>query len=74
MKSKFLSLVIAILAPMTCNSTGAVAEDSIVATQYRPRVGEPHPDFVLPNIEDGKLTALSQFRGKKVLLMHFASW
>jgi hypothetical protein len=31
------------------------------------------PDFVLPDL-DGKLHSLSDFRGKKVLLMSWASW
>jgi hypothetical protein len=41
---------------------------------YAPKVGSPHPDFTLPNLEDGRPVSLSQFRGKKVLLIHFASW
>ncbi len=41
---------------------------------YRPKVGEPHRDFILPSIDDGKNLQLSDYRGKKVLLLHFASW
>ena len=41
---------------------------------YAPRVGQPHPDFTLPNIADGQPVSLSQFRGRKVLLIHLASW
>ncbi len=41
---------------------------------YRPTVGQPHPDFVLPAIDDRRPVALSSFRGRKVLLVHFASW
>ena len=41
---------------------------------YQPKVGQLHPDFVLPNIETGEPVSLSQHRGKKVLLIHFASW
>lgn len=44
------------------------------AAGYSPRVGEAHPDFVLPSIADGQPVSLSQFRGKKMLLVHFASW
>jgi peroxiredoxin len=33
-----------------------------------------HPDFTLPGIVDGEPVSLSQFRGRKVLLVHFASW
>ena len=41
---------------------------------YRPEVGRPHPEIVLPRIDDGESVSLSGFRGKKVLLIHFASW
>jgi len=47
---------------------------SFAAGNYSPRVGEFHPDFTLPDIEDKKPVSLSQYRGKKVLLVHFASW
>jgi peroxiredoxin len=47
---------------------------SSYAAGYSPRVGEFHPDFTMPNIVDNKPVSLSQFRGKKVLLVHFASW
>jgi len=42
--------------------------------QYEPIVGQPHADFVLPTIDTRQPVALSQFRGKKVILIHFASW
>ncbi len=41
---------------------------------YPPRIGELHPDFVLPRIDNHSPVSLSQFRGKKLLLIHFASW
>jgi hypothetical protein len=44
------------------------------ASSYSPRVGKLHPDFTLPDIVNRKPVSLSQFRGKKVLLIHFASW
>lgn len=44
------------------------------AEPYRPEVGEYHPQIVLPTIEHDRVLALSSFRGKKVLLVHFASW
>lgn len=47
---------------------------SSYAAGYSPRVGEPHPDFTMPDIVDNKPVSLSQFRGHKVLLVHFASW
>ena len=39
----------------------------------RIELGSPHPDFVLPTL-DGGYARLSDYRGKKVLLIHFASW
>ncbi len=47
---------------------------SSLAAGYSPRVGQVHPDFTLPGIADNKPVSLSQFRGRKVLLIHFASW
>ncbi len=41
---------------------------------YAPQVGRPHPDFTLPNLADREPVSLSQFRGRKVLLIHLASW
>ena len=41
---------------------------------YAPVVGEPHPDFTLPRIDTREAVSLAQFRGKKVLLVQFASW
>jgi hypothetical protein len=44
------------------------------AAPYAPKVGQRHPDFTLPDLATGKPASLSDFRGKKVLLIHFASW
>ena len=44
-----------------------------LAEEVGTREGQVHPDFSLPDL-DGKLTRLSSFRGRKVLLFHFASW
>ena len=44
------------------------------ALGYSARVGQVHPDFTLPGIVNGEPVSLSQFRGRKVLLVHFASW
>ena len=35
--------------------------------------GEMYPDFLLPDL-DGGFIRLSDYRGKKVFLFHFASW
>lgn len=37
-------------------------------------VGEKHPELRLPTIDGGRTLGLSQFRGKKILLIDFASW
>lgn len=63
-----MSRVPASLALMAGLAAGAAAG------AYRPRVGQRHADFTLPTIADGKALSLSQLRGKKVLLVHFASW
>ena len=54
-----------------------LAFSSEVISQQSPKigrkVGEMHPDFMLPDL-DGKLVRLSDFQSKKVLLFNFASW
>jgi peroxiredoxin len=52
----------------------SAVSSGIPASAAPPKVGERHPDFTLPGIADGKPVALSDFRGKKVLLIQFASW
>ena len=47
---------------------------SVRGQSYPPAVGTRHPDFTLPAIDDGRPISLSDFRGKKVLLVQFASW
>ena len=44
------------------------------AQPYAPKVGQRHPDFTLPRIDDRAPVSLSDFRGKRVLLIQFASW
>jgi hypothetical protein len=61
------SLVFSLLAVAAMASSGRAAT-------YAPQLGRRHADFTLPAIDDGRPVALSQFRGKKVLLIHFASW
>ena len=52
----------------------AVAASANAAYAVPPAVGQRYPDFTLPDIADGKAKSLSDFRGKKVLLIQFASW
>ena len=47
---------------------------SLATATNLPQVGELHPDFRLPRIDTREAVSLSQFRGKKLLLIHFASW
>jgi len=44
------------------------------ADSYAPRVGQRHADLTLPRIDNREAVSLSQYRGRKVLLIHFASW
>lgn len=56
---------------------GAIVIGSATVSQaapYAPKLGERHPDFTLPAIEDRRPVSLSDFRGKKVLLIQFSSW
>jgi hypothetical protein len=58
-------------------STAASPQTESLATEpirVGTQVGERFPDFVLPSLRDGKMTSLSSFRGKKTLLIQFASW
>lgn len=57
-----------IVAAFTCGR----AEE--IATSYQPLAGQPHADFLLPHIATREPVSLSKYRGKKVLLLHFASW
>jgi hypothetical protein len=43
-------------------------------SQYSPKVGQRHPDFTLADITTSAPISLSDLRGKKVLLIQFASW
>lgn len=52
-------------------ATAAVAEPG---KTYPPPVGKEHPQIVLWNVEHTETISLGAFRGRKVLLIHFASW
>ena len=52
----------------------AFALSSIAAAQNNPwTVGEPLPELKLPTIDGGTLS-LSELRGKRIVLIEFASW
>ncbi|MEE9392857.1 MAG: hypothetical protein V3W41_10170 [Planctomycetota bacterium] len=66
--TKYIALIAA-LAFSLANAHAQLTEKS-----YQPVQGEVYPDFVLPSVQNGSRIALSDFRGSKVLLLHFASW
>jgi hypothetical protein len=66
MHTRFLACVLIIIH--------VAVSQHVFGADYRPQIGEPHNDFVLPRIDTREPIALSEFRGKKVLLIHFASW
>ena len=37
-------------------------------------IGQPFPQIHLPDMRTGELESLAKYRGKRVLLIHFASW
>lgn len=59
---------------MMLATAALVLVTSAIASEYRPVVGRPHDDFVLPDIDTREPVALSGFRGRKTILIHFASW
>ncbi len=60
-----------IAALMLVGVLGAAGGAEAGETGYQP--GQIHPDFELPKL-DGKLGKLSDYRGKPVILINFASW
>ncbi|MEM8712599.1 MAG: hypothetical protein AAGG01_16725 [Planctomycetota bacterium] len=57
-------------AVAAATETGALPLDPSVWITPGARI----PDVELPRVDGGGLVRLSQFRGKKVLLLQFASW
>ena len=39
-----------------------------------PKPGDPYPTYLLPSLRGGDPLSVAHFRGKKVLLLQFASW
>ena len=59
---------------MTMSTQSLCGQDANQRNNYKPQVGKLHPEFVMPSIADDKPIKLSDFKGKKVLLINFASW
>ncbi len=63
------------LAAWLIGGAALLSSSSLSAAEgYRPQVGHLHGDLTLPSLSDGAPKSLSEFRGRKVLLIHFASW
>ncbi len=63
---RFSAILLTVLGsglPMSALADGPAAEP-----------GQRHVGFTLPDIHTGKPVSLSDFSGKKVLLIQFASW
>jgi len=67
---RLLSFVFLVLVTA---SLGAAGWREARAQDPRPEVGHPAPDFTLPTL-DGKMVPLSVFRGKKAVLIFWATW
>lgn len=53
-------------------SQSHLKRDQQIANQKKAR--NHYPNFTLPSIEDQKPISLSDYHGKKILLVHFAAW
>lgn len=60
--------ILLVMVPLSASESRS-DEPRVVGT----KTGQIHPDFLLPKL-DGEFGRLSDYRGKKVLLIHFASW
>ena len=69
-----LALLLVVCGTPTWASAGALGPkdgDGLMPTDLeRVKVGDPAPDFTLED-ENGKLVTLSQFRGKKYVILVF---
>jgi len=61
----YRTIIVALMAMLTVGNA---------ALAFRPEVGKPLDEFTLPRIQNGNPVSLSDYRGKKLLLIMFASW
>ena len=68
-RTRIAGLVLALLgaAPAILGAAPALAAPPL-------EVGQPFPDLVLPALDDGRPLSIGDLRGKKVVLLVFASW
>jgi hypothetical protein len=62
-----VSAVFALLVPPVAVSA---AELSTIGRD----IGQIHPEIILPSLDGKRTLALSDYRGKKVILIEYASW
>lgn len=63
-----------LLASLILVGAGSAAAQDAGPKRARVKVGEMHPEVRLPTIDRARTVSLSGLRGKKVLLIEFASW
>jgi hypothetical protein len=64
----------AILTALFASSAVAAAVAAPEAPTVGREVGQVFPQVVLPSLDGRRPVALSQFRGKKLLLIEYAAW
>jgi hypothetical protein len=52
----------------------ALPVGSLAGSEVGMKDGQAFPDLLLPSLETGKLERISSFRGRKTLLLVYASW
>jgi hypothetical protein len=62
---------LALTALLASVATTAVAAEAPVIGRD---IGQVYPQVVLPSLDGKRAIALSEFRGRKVILIEFASW
>ena len=67
-------MILLFIATGVVNGCTSAERDEGPSLPIGAHVGEFYPNYVFPSLEDGRPTALSEFRGKKIILHHFASW
>ncbi len=65
--------ILAVVAAFVLPAPGSGTRADPTRLEIGTAEGQQHPDFALPDL-DGGLLRLSDHRGKKVFLFHFASW
>ena len=72
-KFKAILIAVAVIA-VSQIALSSTSDAQTKANSYKPVVGKLHVDFEMPSVADDKPIKLSDFAGKKVLLINFASW